>query len=94
MIGQLGGGGGRGGGDLLQHPPPGLSGDGPRNRGIGGDVGVSVDAVGLHLVNKSLDGRELLRQVTQAGFQRVELFVEVAQSLGQRLDPEREGEVS
>lgn len=76
MTGQLGGGGG-GGGDLLQHPPPGLSGDGRWNRSAGGDVGVGVGTVGLHLINKGFDGSELLSEVSQAGFQSVELLVEV-----------------
>lgn len=81
MIGQLGGGGGGGwrGVDLLQHPPPGLSGDGRRNRSIGGDVavGIGIDAVGLHLIDESFDGRELLSEVSQASFESVELLVEV-----------------
>lgn len=79
MIGQLGGGGGGRGADLLQHPPPGLSGDGRWNRSIGGDVAVGIgsDAVGLHLINKGFDGRELLSEVSQAGFESIELLVEV-----------------
>lgn len=79
MIGQLGGGGGGRGGDLLQHPPPGLSGDSRWNRSVGGDVavGVGIDTVGLHLINKSFDGRELLGEVSQARFESVELLVEV-----------------
>lgn len=75
MIGQLGGGGG--GGDLLQHPPPGLSGDDRWNRRIGGGVGIGVDTVGLHVVDESFDSRELLREVSQASFESVELLVEV-----------------
>lgn len=82
MTGQLGG-----GGDLLHHPPPGLSGDGRWD--AGGDVGVA--AVGFHLVDIGFDGGELLGEVSQAGFQSVELLVEVVQSLRQRLDPEQEG---
>lgn len=81
MIGQLGGrgGGGGGGGDLLQHPSPGLSGDDRWNRRIGGGVGVGVgvDTVGLHVVDESFNGRELLREVSQASFESVELLVEV-----------------
>lgn len=81
-IGQLGGGGGGGGGggDLLQHPPPGLSWDSRWNRSVGGDVavGIGIDTVDLHLVNKSFDGRELLGEVSQPSFQSVELLVEVA----------------
>lgn len=77
MIGQLGG----GGGDLLQHPPPRLSGDDRWNRRIGGGVGVGVgvgvDTVGLHVVDESFNGRELLREVSQASFESVELLVEV-----------------
>lgn len=71
-MGQLGG----GGGDLLQHSPPRLSGDDRWNRSIGG-VGVGVDAVGLHLIDESLNGGELLSEVSQAGFECVELLVEV-----------------
>lgn len=81
MIGRLGGsgrGGGRGGG-LLQHPPPGLSGNGCWNRSVGGGVAVGIDTIGLgfHLINKSFDGRELLSEVSQASFESVELLVEV-----------------
>lgn len=74
MFGHLGGGSG---GHLLQDPPPRLSGHGGWNRSVGGDVAVGAGTVGLHLVNKSFDGRELLGEVSQARFESVELLVEV-----------------
>lgn len=84
MAVQLGGwgrGGGGRGGDLLQHPPPGLSGDGRWNRRVGGGVAVAVGidtvALGLHLIDESFDGRELLSEVSQAIFESVELLVEI-----------------
>lgn len=90
IIGCLGGGGGL----LLHHPPPGLSGDGGRRPGRGrgrgrASVGV-VGTAGLHLINESFYGGKLLGQVAQVSFERVELLVEVVQSLRQRLDPEQE----
>lgn len=86
-LGCLGGCSGR---LLLQHPPPGLSGDGAwaRSRSRSG-VGV-VGTAGLHLVDESFYGGKLLGQVAQVSFEGVELLVEVVESLRQRLDPEQE----
>lgn len=84
VIGWLGGGGGL----LLHHPPGGLSGDRSRSRGRAGGRARGV-APGFDLVDESLDGGELLGQVAQVSLEGVELFVEVVQSLRQRLDPER-----
>lgn len=84
-LGCLGGCSGR---LLLQHPPPGLSGDGARARSRSG-VGV-VGTAGLHLVDESFYGGKLLGQVAQVSFEGVELLVEVVESLRQRLDPEQE----
>lgn len=73
---------------LLQHPPRALPGDGATsslNRAGAGSVG----AAGLDLVDERFDGGELLGQVAQVTFEGVELFVEVVQSLGQRLDPKQ-----
>lgn len=71
-LGCLGGCSGR---LLLQHPPPGLSGDGARARSRSG-VGV-VGTAGLHLVDESFYGGKLLGQVAQVSFEGVELLVEV-----------------
>lgn len=87
---------GGGGGDLLSnHPPPTLSGHGGRgcirSRGDSAGSGAgTVSPTGLHLVNKGLDGGELLSQVTQVCLQGVKLLVQVVQSLRQRLNPEGE----
>lgn len=67
MIGCLGS------GLLLNHPPPGLSGDSGRDWGRGRVGG----AFGLDLVDEGFYGRELLGQVAQVSFEGVELLVEV-----------------
>lgn len=64
---------------LLHHPPPGLSGDGARSRTrtrSRSGVGV-VGTAGLHLVDESFYGGELLGQVAQVSFEGVELLVEI-----------------
>lgn len=83
-IGCLGG-----GRDLLFHQsPPRLSGDGGHSW-AGVRAGV-VRTAGLQLVDESFDVGKLLGQVTQVGFECVELLVEVVQSFRQWLDSEQE----
>lgn len=73
-------------GPSLDHPPS------HRRDGHGGGGGGGVGFLRLQLVDEGLDGGELVRQLAEVGLQGVELFVQVIQSLGQRLDPEKKEE--
>lgn len=52
-------------------------------------IGLALLVLLLHLelIDEGLDGSELLSQVAQMSFQSVELFIQVIQSLRQRLNP-------